>query len=125
MFSRLTRLSLFGVCLLAAIPSFAAEATYTPEQADLGERVANRYCVKCHDNSYFEGALYDAVRGQRVEYLLDPIRMTMPQDRPGSLKPRHNAALLAWIMSLNGVSPGIEALTDDLEALKQLTFPAS
>ena len=83
MLDRLVPLSLLGVCLSAATPSFAAEATYTPEQADLGERVANRYCVKCHDNSYFEGALYDAVRGQRVEYLLDPIRMTTT--RPSGL----------------------------------------
>ena len=99
------------------------EAAFTAEQASLGERVAERYCSQCHDRSYFEGSLYRAVQGQQAKYLLDPIQSTMPQDRPGTLKPRHMAALLAWIMSLNGVASGDKSLPKNYDQLSNLILP--
>ena len=98
-------------------------AHFSQAQADLGARVAERYCAKCHDPSYFEGSIYTALQGQPVAYLLDPIRATMPQDRPGSLKARHTAALIAWIMSLNGIAPSGAELPEDYERLASMILP--
>jgi hypothetical protein len=47
----------------------------------------------------------------------------MPQDRPGILKPRHTAALIAWIMSLNGVTPSDVELPEDYERLSGMILP--
>ena len=101
----------------------AEAARFSQAQAELGARVAERYCAKCHDTTYFAGSLYTAVQGQPVAYLLDPIRATMPQDRPGILKPRHTAALIAWIMSLNGVTPSEVELPEDYERLSGMILP--
>jgi len=101
----------------------AEAARFSQAQAELGARVAERYCAKCHDKTYFAGSLYTAVQGQPVAYLLDPIRATMPQDRPGILKPRHTAALIAWIMSLNGVTPSDVELPEDYERLSGMILP--
>ena len=98
-------------------------ARFSQAQAELGARVAERYCTKCHDATYFAGALYTAVQGQPVAYLLDPIRATMPQDRPGTLKPRHTAALIAWIMSLNGITPSDVELPEDYGRLSSMILP--
>ena len=83
----------------------------------------SKICMKCHDPSYFEGSIYTALQGQPVAYLLDPIRATMPQDRPGSLKARHTAALIAWIMSLNGIAPSDAELPEDYERLASMILP--
>ena len=72
------------IVTLGGFTAFAKgeEAVFTAEQAALGNRVAERYCSQCHDQSYFEGSLYRAVQGQQAKYLLDPIQSTMPQNRP-------------------------------------------
>ncbi len=113
------------IVTLGGFTAFAKgeEAVFTAEQAALGKRVAERYCSQCHDQSYFEGSLYRAVQGQQAKYLLDPIQATMPQDRPGTLKPRHTAALLAWIMSLNGVASGDKSLPKNYDQLSNLILP--
>ena len=54
--------------------------------------------------------------------LYESIATTMPQNNPGSLKPREYVALLAYILSLNDMPTGGQALPDTPDALGKIVI---
>jgi len=119
---------LAGALLLAAAGSAFAEprttndGVYVPEQAAKGVDVHAKYCAKCHQQSYYEGSFFDAWYGAPMSMLYEVIRMKMPEDRPGALKPREYAALLAWVLERNGYPPGPEPLGETIAELETVTI---
>lgn len=97
-----------------------ADGVYTSEQARNGLEVHEEYCAKCHHNSYFRGSFLLSWRHQPVSALYDLIELKMPEDRPGALKPREYAALLAYMFELNDMPAGEEKLPHDHAAMEQI-----
>lgn len=97
-----------------------ADGVYTPEQARKGLEVHEKYCAKCHHNSYYRGSFLLSWQHQPVSALYDLIELKMPEDRPGALKPREYAALLAYVFELNDMPAGEEKLPHDHAMMEQI-----
>ena len=62
--------------------------------------------------------------GLTVADLFDRIRLSMPQNAPGSLTRQENADVLAFILSSNKFPAGKAELDKDSEPLKQIKLEA-
>lgn len=102
------------------------DGAYTTEQARRGVSLYSQYCAHCH-GSDLSGVISSAppLRGRefvsdwtdlRVRDLFERIRISMPQDAPGSLPRQQNADILAFLFQENGYPPGERELptTDPL-----------
>jgi mono/diheme cytochrome c family protein len=112
--------SLSLVVLVAQTPAPAGRSTrdgvYTTDQARRGALLYSQYCGYCHGNDLL-GAISSPppLRGRefvstwtglRVGDLFERIRISMPQDAPGSLPRQQNADILAFLLQENGFPPG-------------------
>jgi len=115
-----------ALCAAASIawadaePRTTAQGVYTAEQAEKGLEVHEEFCAKCHHYSYYMGSFLLSWQNQPVSALYDLIKLKMPEDRPGSLKPREYAALIAYVFELNGMPAGEEKLAHKPEEMKQI-----
>ena len=140
MFSRL-----LGTCLLClglSVSWSAAPATaraqsirtgiYTAEQALRGQQQYDVFCTGCHGPE-MEGAgadvpaLADApfIRewsGRTLSDLFDLIKMTMPENAPGTLSDRAYADLVAYILQANGFPAGSQSLEPARERLAKIVL---
>lgn len=109
-----------GSAVAAAEPRSTADGVYTAEQAAQGQQVHEQNCAKCHHYSYYQGSFLLGWQNQPVSALYDLIVLKMPEDRPGSLKPREYAALLAYVFKLNDLPAGEETLSHEHEAMADI-----
>jgi alcohol dehydrogenase (cytochrome c) len=132
---------LMRVCLAAlVVGSAAARAqetvalSYTPEQAEAGERAYAANCIMCHGPHLSDGATGAPLKGalfmkkyggRSVADLFDIARKTMPTSSPGSLDAQTYAALTAFILRENLIVPGASALPADARDLAAMRVPAS
>jgi S-disulfanyl-L-cysteine oxidoreductase SoxD len=93
-------------------------ATFTAEQAQRGQRVFTSVCATCHGRNEFSGPIF------ALTWMEDPVgnlyefaSANMPQDAPGSLPPEDYAAVVAYLLQLNGRAPGPRELPADPERL--------
>jgi S-disulfanyl-L-cysteine oxidoreductase SoxD len=94
---------------------------YSAAQADRGVRVFESECSLCHAPAEFAGRIFQLTwNGRDVGTLFSQIRTTMPLDRPGSLPPDQYAAVVAYILRLNGYPAGEQALPVDPKALSRM-----
>ena len=99
---------------VAVLTVFAAQqvtvwdGVFTSEQADRGEKLYADRCVRCHGDTLqgVEAApalvgstFYNNWEGETLDALFERMRMSMPQDRPGSLTRAENADILAYMLS--------------------------
>lgn len=111
------------VCLAAgaqAADRTTADGVYTTEQARQGQEVHQKYCAHCHHVSYYQGPFLIAWQNQPVASLFDLIKMKMPQDRPGALKPREYAAFLAYLFEMNNLPAGDQRLGSKREEMQDI-----
>ena len=120
----LTALGIGGVPLSAqeAEGRTTLDGVYTVEQAATGKEIYQRVCSECHALDYYTGATLRPWAGADVYSLYDLIRTQMPQNNPGSLRPREYAAMIAYILELNGLPAGTEALPSRRSALQSIIF---
>lgn len=106
---------------LAAAPAMAAEGPYNQAQLDKGKSEYNTHCRTCHAANG-KGALGPALAGDafKQKYAGKPIAELrtyvyeqMPQTAPKSLKDEQLDPIMAFILSLNGTTPGQKELTKD------------
>jgi mono/diheme cytochrome c family protein len=101
----------------ATLPIHAASgvvAPFTVAQARAGERVFNAACSPCHGIAEFRGRMFEITWMTRsVGDFLEHVSGSMPQDRPGSLEPEEYAAVVAYLLELNGSVPGDRSLPAD------------
>jgi mono/diheme cytochrome c family protein len=102
-----------------------ADGVYTAEQAETGKALQDKHCARCHHYSYYQGAFLLSWQQTPVSALYDIIELKMPQDRPGSLKPREYAAILAYIFELNELPPGDEKLSAERDELGEILITGS
>jgi alcohol dehydrogenase (cytochrome c) len=60
--------------------------------------------------------------GEPVGSLFEHVSTNMPQDAPGSLEPQQYADVVAYILQLNGVTPGDRELPADAEQLSSVSW---
>ncbi|HEX6309926.1 MAG TPA: cytochrome c [Longimicrobiales bacterium] len=125
-------LSLLTLSLLAA-PAAAqsapadstrsAEGAYSAAQATQGENTFRTVCGNCHGTAEFSGQTFRKVwTGRPVYEFYDLIRNAMPLDNPGGLTPAEYAAVVAYILKLNGYPAGAAVLPVDDARLKAIRF---
>jgi PQQ-dependent dehydrogenase (s-GDH family) len=94
---------------------------YTAAQAERGRREYDSHCAVCHGSTLTNGTFGTPLAGpyfrsnwfgRTVRALYDKSR-TMPPASPGSLPPETYAAIVAYILQLNGFEPGETELPAD------------
>tara|TARA_B100001123_G_scaffold423474_1_gene533681 strand:+ start:2831 stop:3247 length:417 start_codon:yes stop_codon:yes gene_type:complete len=99
------------------------EGVFSSAQAGEGERFFRGSCQGCHEIREFSGIRF-TIRwsGQTVGELFEVISTTMPQGSPGSLAPDAYAAVVAFLLRLNGYPAGESTLRGDVGSLKTITI---
>lgn len=110
------------------------DGVYTAEQAKRGEILYAQTCVRCHGSDLNGGEIAPALNnaefksnwsGLTVDDLLERIKVSMPQNDPGSLSRQQTADILAFVLSKNGFPRGTTELAREAEVLKAIRFEAN
>lgn len=126
---------------VALVPSSSAagqsrtvgDGVYTDAQAARGQGLFNQHCALCHGDSLQGGAGPELVgtmftgdfnKGPLSD-LVDLIRVTMPEDKPGTLNQQQASDVTAYILKANKFPAGRVDLSADTAAQKQITWPAA
>jgi mono/diheme cytochrome c family protein len=96
---------------------------YTDAQASRGERVFTTVCAVCHGRNEFVGPIFAMTwMAEPVGSLFEHISTAMPQDRPGSLAAEEYAAIVAYLLRVNGRPAGERELPADAELLARMRW---
>src|SRR6266581_5889025 len=107
------------------------DGVYTEEQANRGEMLYARRCARCHAADLTGGEIAPALNnaefksnwsGLSVDDLLERIKVSMPQDDPGSLSRQQTADIVAFVLFKNGFPEGKTELAREAEVLKGIRF---
>jgi mono/diheme cytochrome c family protein len=99
------------------------QATFTAEQATRGQRTFTTICATCHGRNEFTGPIFALTwKEEPVGNLYEFVSTNMPQDQPGSLTPEEYAAVIAYVLQLNGLTPGQRELPADPRLLGSMRW---
>jgi mono/diheme cytochrome c family protein len=110
------------------------DGIYTAEQAKRGEDLYQQHCAACHGAEMAGGEMAPGLTGGEfaanwndltIGDLFERIRISMPQNNPGSLSRQENADVLAFILQKGSYPAGTTELPTQLEALQQYKFLAT
>jgi mono/diheme cytochrome c family protein len=110
------------------------DGVYTEAQAKRGEDVYRLNCARCHGVALegieqagpLSGARFTANwNGVTVGDLLERVKVSMPNDKPGTLSRQQTADVLAYVFSFNRFPAGKAELARQTELLKQIKFEAT
>ena len=115
----------------AQAPRTVWDGVYTREQAERGEKLYRQECGRCHGDDLAGVESAPALRGSSfaatweglpLSDLLERMRVSMPQDKPGSLSRTQNADILAHMLHTSGFPAGEKPLEGQAAVLGQITF---
>jgi mono/diheme cytochrome c family protein len=134
----MTRLVGIFVAIAAGLTVAAAQGQkttwdkiYTSEQAARGEKLYAENCAGCHGDGLggvemapaLTGDMFNANwEGVPLSDLLERMRISMPQNKPGSLSRAQNADILAHILRVGGFPAGDVPLDGQVATLTQIKF---
>ena len=96
---------------------------YTAEQATRGADAYAGMCTGCHTPAAHMGDVFVSNwAGRPVADFYGFISAAMPKADPGSLTPDEYAAIVAYILKLNGLPAGREPLPANEAALQKIRF---
>ncbi len=107
------------------------DGVYTQEQANRGGALYAQRCARCHAPDLTGGEIAPALNGAEfksnwtglsVDDLFERIKVSMPQDNPGSLSRQQTADVLAFVLSKGGFPAGKTELAREAEVLKGIRF---
>jgi mono/diheme cytochrome c family protein len=107
------------------------DGIYTDEQANRGKQLYSDACASCHGPELTGGEMAPPLvggdftadwNGLTVGDLFDRIRISMPQNAPGSLTGAQNADVLAFVLQVNKFPAGQTELAKDAMMLKAIKF---
>ena len=110
------------------------DGVYTEAQAKRGEAAYRLNCARCHGVALegietagpLTGARFTANwNGVTVGDLMERVKVSMPNDRPGTLSRPLIADVLAYVFSVNRFPSGKSELARQTEVLKQIKFEAT
>ena len=129
-----TSLALMAALAVGAQKTTVWDGVYTDEQATRGEAVYGEHCVRCHGANLqgngegaqpLTGATFTSTwNGVTLGALFDRVRLSMPQDKPGTLTRQQAADLLAFILRANKFPAGKRELVRQTDLLNAITFQA-
>lgn len=112
-----------GAILLAGCGgSSAPKGSYSVEQATKGKDVYAGMCISCHSGmgNHTGPVFRQRWGGHDVQELYRFVSENMPKNDPGTLSPDEYAAVIAYLLQLNGMPAGPAPLPTDTVALKSL-----
>jgi quinoprotein glucose dehydrogenase len=107
------------------------DGIYTEEQATRGKALYASECSSCHGAELTGGEMAPGLAGGEfisgwdgltVGDLFERIRISMPQNSPGSLSGQQNADILSFVFSVNKFPTGTSELPKEAGILKQIKF---
>ena len=110
------------------------DGVYTAEQARRGEPIYAQHCGSCHGTTLEGGEMAPPLaggafnanwNGLSIGDLVDRIRISMPQNNPGSLSRQQCTDIVAMMLNAGSFPAGASELPRELEALKQIKFEAT
>jgi mono/diheme cytochrome c family protein len=94
---------------------------YTAEQAKAGAQLFGNICQGCHNIGSQSGEVFaKRWNGALLADLWETLTTEMPKDDPGSLTPPERVQMIAYLLKLNGMPEGKEALPADVDVLKKI-----
>ena len=109
------------------------DGVYTEAQAKRGEPLYNQYCASCHGPDLAGGEMAPGLTGGEFTAnwndlslgdLYERIRISMPQNAPGSLSRQQNSDILSYILSKMNTPVGQTELSTNTDELKGIKFVA-
>jgi quinoprotein glucose dehydrogenase len=109
------------------------DGVYTDEQANRGKQGYADQCASCHGPELTGGEMAPALAGGdfmagwdglTVGDLFERIRISMPQNAPGSLSGQQNADILAFVLASNKFPAGSTELAKEAMILKTVKLEA-
>ena len=107
------------------------DGVYTEEQANRGKALYAQECASCHGSELTGGEMAPPLAGGEflagwdgltIGDLFERIRISMPQNSPGSLSNAQNADILAFMLAANKFPAGTAELQKDAMILKSIKF---
>jgi hypothetical protein len=109
------------------------EGVYTEEQAKRGGPMYSEFCASCHGPELMGGEMAPPLAtgdflsgwdGLTLGDLFERMRISMPQNAPGSLSGQQNADILAFMLAANKYPTGSTELSNQAMVLKTIKFEA-
>lgn len=109
------------------------DGVYSSDQADRGGQLYMATCAQCHGPqmggidaapALTGGAFASNWNGVTLGDMVNRIRVSMPQDDPGSLSRQQVADVLAYILRANGFPAGKKELPRQTAFLRQIAYEA-
>src|SRR6202171_2837273 len=107
------------------------DGVYTDAQAARGKALYAENCAACHGGEQTGGEMAPPLAGGEfmagwdgltVGDLFERIRISMPQNSPGSLSGQQNVDILAFIFNSNKFPAGTTEMPKEAGILKQIKF---
>ena len=107
------------------------DGVYSQAQAERGRGLYQEQCASCHGSELTGGEMAPPLSGGEfmagwdgltVGDLFERIRISMPQNAPGSLSGQQNADILAFVFSVNKFPAGDTELPKEAGILKTIKF---
>jgi mono/diheme cytochrome c family protein len=107
------------------------EGIYTEEPATRGKALYSQECASCHGGELTGGEMAPPLAGGEfmagwdgltVGDLFERVRISMPQNAPGSLSGQQNADILAFVFNANKFPSGTAEMPKEAGILKQIKF---
>jgi len=107
------------------------DGVYTEEQATRGKGLYAEQCSSCHGGELTGGEMAPPLAGGEflagwdgltIGDLFERIRISMPQNAPGSLSGQQNADILAYVFSANKFPAGTTEMPKEAGILKTIKF---
>jgi mono/diheme cytochrome c family protein len=108
------------------------DGVYTEEQAQRGEALYGEHCVRCHGATLqgngegalpLTGATFGATwNGVPLGAMMERVRLSMPQDKPGTMSRQQIADLLAFILRSNKFPAGETELAKQTDILNAILY---
>ena len=132
------RIGVVTVVLAAGLSMTSAQGqkttwdkVYTTEQAARGEKLYADNCASCHGDTLggvemappLAGDVFNSSwEGVALNDLFERMRISMPQNKPGSLSRAQNADILAHMLKVGNFPAGDVPLDGQASALAQIKF---
>jgi quinoprotein glucose dehydrogenase len=107
------------------------DGVYSQAQADRGKALYAESCASCHGGELTGGEMAPPLAGGEfmagwdgltIGDLFERVRISMPQNAPGSLSGQQNADILAFMFSANKFPAGAAEMPKEAGILKQIKF---
>lgn len=109
------------------------DGVFSEEQVKRGEPLYAQYCASCHGPDLAGGEMAPGLTGGEFSAnwndlslgdLFERMRVSMPQNAPGTLSRQQNADILAYVLNKGGVPAGKTELATQTEVLNTIKFVA-